>query len=161
MTDTIIRPAKKEDMGAVFKMIKGLAEFERMPDQVMIDETVLMKDGFETDSPAFSSYVAETDKNTIVGYAIYYTCYSTWLGKSIFLEDLYVEPEYRTQGIGKRLFLAVAKLAHETSHRLDFHVLSWNPAAEFYERIGAVDLTKAEKWHLHRLSGDALSKLFV
>ncbi|KAI4464547.1 diamine n-acetyltransferase [Holotrichia oblita] len=160
MTNIIIRPARKDDMIAVYGMIKKLAEFEQMPEQVIINETVLMKDGFETNSPAFSCFVAEIDNTKVIGYAIYYTCYSTWRGKSIFLEDLYVDPEYRKLGAGKKLFLAVAKIAHETSHRLDFHVLAWNPAVTFYKKIGAIDLTSLEDWHTFRMDEDALNKLF-
>lgn len=131
-----------------------------MSDQVQTNEAILMKDGFETDSPAFSCYVAEDPSHGLLGYALYYSCYSTWVGKSIFLEDLYVKPEHRKSGVGKKLFLAVAKLAYELSGRMDFHVLSWNPAVEFYERIGAVNLTRTEKWCMFRLSGDALNDLF-
>lgn len=132
-----------------------------MPDQVSITESQLIKDGFESNSPAFYSYVAQIGENKVVGFALYYNCYSTWLGKSIFLEDLYVKPEYRKLGIGKKLFMVIAKIAYETSQRLDFHVLSWNPAVEFYQRIGAVDLTKIEKWHMFRLNKEALNKLFL
>lgn len=126
-----------------------------------IDESTLQRDGFDTDSPAFTCLVAEVSDGHIMGYALYYTCYSTWKGKSIFLEDLYVQPAYRGNGIGKQLILAVAKIAHETSGRLDFHVLSWNPAIEFYKSLGAVNQTTTEKWQLFRIDQERLSQLFA
>ncbi|EFA03491.1 thialysine N-epsilon-acetyltransferase [Tribolium castaneum] len=156
-----IRKAKKEDMIQVYKLIKELAEFEKLEDQVKIDEKTLIKDGFETDNPVFTCLVAEISDGHLVGYALYYTSYSTWLGKSVFLEDLYVQPAYRKIGIGKQLFMAVAKTAHElSSKRLDFHVLSWNPAIDFYKSLGAENLTVSEKWQLFRLNEQALNKMF-
>jgi len=154
-----IRKSKKEDMVQVYKLIKALAEFEKLGDQVKIDAETLEKDGF-SESPAFTCLIAEVSDGYIMGYALYYTCYSTWLGKSIFLEDLYVQPAYRGNGIGKQMMLAVAKIAHETSGRLDFHVLNWNPAIEFYKSLGAVNLTYSEKWQLFRLDEEHLQKLF-
>ncbi|XP_019871335.1 thialysine N-epsilon-acetyltransferase [Aethina tumida] len=157
-----IRKAKKEDMVQVYKLIKALAEFEKLEDQVRIDAAVLQKDGFDTDSPAFTCLVAELSDGYIIGYALFYSSYSTWLGKSILLEDLYVQPAYRRSGIGKQLFLAVAKIAHESpSKRMDFHVLSWNPASDFYKSLGAVNMTQTEKWQLFRMDEDCLNKLFA
>lgn len=118
------------------------------------------KDGFDTNSPAFTCLVAELSDGHIMGYALYYTCYSTWLGRSIFLEDLYVQPAYRKNGIGRQLLLAVAKIAYETSGRLDFHVLSWNPFISFYKSLGAVNLTHTEKWELFRMDQENLNALF-
>lgn len=140
---------------------QDLAEFEKLENQVKIDETVLIADGFDSESPAFTCLVAEVSDGHIMAYALYYTAYSTWLGKSIFLEDLYVQPAYRKIGVGKQLFMAVAKIAHEhTSKRMDFHVLSWNPAGDFYGSLGAVNLTVSEKWQLFRLDENALNKMF-
>ncbi|XP_044266997.1 thialysine N-epsilon-acetyltransferase [Tribolium madens] len=159
--NVIIRKAKKEDMIQVYKLIKALAEFEKLEDQVKIDESTLIKDGFETGNPAFTCLVAEVSDGHIVGYALFYMSYSTWLGKSVFLEDLYVQPAYRKIGIGKQLFMAVAKTAYElSSKRLDFHVLSWNPAVDFYKSLGAESLTVSEKWELFRLNEEALNKMF-
>lgn len=119
----------------------------------------LVQDGFESDHPSFQCLVGEYRNTKIVGYAIYYICYSTWLGKSIFLEDLYVDPEYRNFGVGKKIFKAVGKIAYDTSKRLDFHVLSWNPATEFYKKLGAVNLTNDEQWQLFRLQENNLKDL--
>ncbi|KAL1490463.1 hypothetical protein ABEB36_013152 [Hypothenemus hampei] len=156
-----IRRAKREDMAKVFKMIRDLAEFERLEHTMTLDAATLEKDGFDSDTPAFTCLVAELSDGYIVGYALYYTSYSTWLGRSIFLEDLYVQPAYRKNGIGMQLFLAVAKIAHETpSKRMDFHVLSWNPAGDFYKRLGAVDMTIHEKWHHFRMDRVCLDRIF-
>ena len=129
-----------------------------MEDQVKITPRVLQRDGFDEKHPAFDCFVADHD-GSIVGYALYYTCYSTWVGKSVFLEDLYVRSDYRSLGVGLELFQSVGRVAHETSHRMDFHVLSWNPATQFYEKLGAVNLTSAEKWQVYRMGEEALRKL--
>ncbi|XP_060518565.1 thialysine N-epsilon-acetyltransferase [Cylas formicarius] len=156
-----IRKSKKEDMVQVYKLIKALAEFEKLEHTMKITAQDLENDGFNTDNPAFTCLVAEISDGHIMGYAIYYTSYSTWLGRSIFLEDLYVQPAYRRSGIGRELFLAVAKIAHESpSKRMDFHVLSWNPAIDFYKSLGAMDMTITEKWHHFRMDQDCLNKLF-
>lgn len=121
-----------------------------------------MTDGFDTQNPAFSCLIAELSNGSIVGYALYYSSYSTWLGKSTFLEDLFVQPAHREKGIGKSLFLTVAKIAYQLpSKRLDFHVLSWNPASEFYKTLGAENLSDSEKWQLYRLNENALNKIFL
>lgn len=74
---------------------QDLAEYERLGDQVKIDAAILQDDGFNTDNPAYTCIVAELSDGHIVGYALYYYTYSTWVGKSVFLEDLYVQPAYR------------------------------------------------------------------
>lgn len=161
-----IRPARKEDMVAVFQMIRELAIYENLEDQMKIDLTILQRDGFETSSPAFRCLIAEqthttsNEKSQILGYALFYTCYSTWIGKSVFLEDLYVKEEFRKCGAGKKLFVEVAKIAQDMSCRMDFHVLAWNKSSiEFYKKFGAICLTEAEEWNLYRLSDEALQKL--
>lgn len=160
MDSITIRAGRKEDMSQIYDMIKQLAEFEKMADQVKISTKTLISDGFGP-NPAFATFVAcpATDVNKIVGYALYYPCYSTWVGKSVFLEDLFVLPEHRKGGVGKKLFLAVAKLAHESSKRMDFHVLSWNPAKDFYKALGCVNLTQEEDWNVYRLHNEDLAEV--
>lgn len=95
-----------------------------------------------------------------IGYSICFYSYSTWQGKSYFLEDIYVRPTYRKMGAGAYLFSSVAAKAKEYGcQRLDFHVLGWNPARKFYNRMGAVDLTESEEWHFYRLHGEKIEKL--
>lgn len=98
--------------------------------------------------------------NTLLGYALYFYTYSTWKGKVLYLEDLYVTPACRGQGLGSALFNRVAKRAFE-SHccRLDFSVLNWNPAQDFYKAKGAINITEEEGWHHYRLDREALAKL--
>lgn len=88
-----------------------------------------------------------------IGYALCYYYYSTWEGKSLFLEDLYVRPASRKSGVGKKLFNTVEKFAKDDGClRLDFQVLNWNPAIGFYERLGAINLTAAEGWQIYRVN---------
>ncbi|XP_061708206.1 thialysine N-epsilon-acetyltransferase-like [Cydia pomonella] len=158
--DVLIRPARKDDMAAVASLIQELADFQNMSDGPKINASDLQRDGFETTPPAFLLLVAENKgNNAIVGYALYFRTYSTWEGPAMMLEDLYVKPALRRQGIGRRLFKAVTEQAAlARCSRLDFHVLEWNRAKSFYESIGAVNLTKSEQWCLYRLSGEAFEK---
>ncbi|KAG8038619.1 hypothetical protein G9C98_007326 [Cotesia typhae] len=153
-----IRKLQREDCVALRNLIKELADFEEMPDGPKLDAEDLEKNGFG-EQPLFHSFVAEIE-NQIVGYAIYYYTFSTWRGKSMFLDELYVKPSHRKMHIGSLLFDAVAKKASENSCcRLDFIVLDWNPAAEFYKRRGVIDITEKEKWHYYRIEADGLQKL--
>ncbi|KAJ3589129.1 hypothetical protein NHX12_009977 [Muraenolepis orangiensis] len=97
----------------------------------------------------------------MVGYSLYFFTYSTWKGRSVFMEDLYVMPEYRGKGIGKGLLSKVAQVGKEKQCvRLQFSVLDWNtPSLDFYITKGAQDLTASEGWHSLRFSGEALDKL--
>ncbi|XP_069687803.1 thialysine N-epsilon-acetyltransferase-like isoform X1 [Periplaneta americana] len=102
----------------------------------------------------------ESSANTLLGYALYFYTYSTWKGKALYLEDLYITPSCRGQGLGSALFNRVAKRAFESGCcRLDFAVLNWNPAQEFYKAKGAVNMTEEEGWHHYRLEREALEKL--
>ncbi|KAJ8960978.1 hypothetical protein NQ318_020282 [Aromia moschata] len=140
-----VRKAKREDMIQVYKLVKDITA----------------RRSFDTESPAFTCIVAELSDGHIVGYALYYYSYSTWVGKSILLEDIYVQPAYRRNGIGRQLFMAVVKIAHDSKiRRMDFHVLSWNPAVDFYKRLGAVNLTVTDKWHIFRMDHRCIQRLF-
>ncbi len=132
-----IRPAGKGDMGAVFRLIKELAEFEREPDAVEVDEAQLIRDGFGQD-PKFRCFVADTGED-ILGMALVYGRYSTWKGRAIHLEDLIVTEAARGQGVGGELLTAVIRYASgEGVKRVCWEVLDWNePAIEFYESRGA------------------------
>ncbi|CAF4896118.1 unnamed protein product [Pieris macdunnoughi] len=161
-SDIKIRVAKREDMNAVAEMIQELADFEKMSDGPKISAKDLQHDGFEAKPPAFQCLVAEVQenaKNPIVGYALYFPTYSTWQGRAMMLEDLYVRSSDRKCGVGKKLFNAVAKEASSSGcSRLEFHVLEWNDARSFYERKGAINLTNSEQWCYYRLSGDSLQQ---
>lgn len=134
---TIIRKAQPEDVGAMHSLIQQLAVFEKAPDEVDVTPTELFEDGFGSD-PWYGCLVAEVDQD-VVGMALYYTAYSTWKGKMIYLEDLIVNEAYRGNGIGKSLLDAVLKHAAEVNAKLvKWQVLDWNePAIEFYKQYHA------------------------
>ncbi|KAB0802269.1 hypothetical protein PPYR_04455 [Photinus pyralis] len=157
----IIRDGKKEDMHQICKLIKELATYENCEsmDECKMTPERLIKDGFDTANPIFKSFVADRN-NQVIGYAIYFTSYSSWVGESIFLEDLYVDPQYRGEGIGEKLFKCVAKVAQQNDgKRMDWHCLAWNPSLKFYKKMGARNITESESWNYLRLDGSDLDKL--
>lgn len=158
MTEIIVRRAKREDCKAIRTLIQELADYEKMPDGPKIDYETLEKDGFDG-QPLFLCNVA-TFNEKIIGYTIFYYIYSTWRGKAMYLEDIYVTPEFRGKHIGTKLLKAVAKEAVENNcSKLNFMVLKWNPAREFYKILGANDLTSEEQWHFYNFSDTDLKKL--
>jgi len=152
-----IRPATPADVPTILRFIRELALYEREPQAVVATEADLLRDGFGPD-PRFRALIADVD-GAPAGFALFFTSYSTWRGHhGIRLEDLYVTPELRGQGIGKALLARVAQIAvAEGCPRLEWDVLDWNaPAIAVYERLGAHILTE---WRIMRLSGDALTAL--
>ncbi|SDK71529.1 N-acetylglutamate synthase, GNAT family [Catalinimonas alkaloidigena] len=134
MKDYTIRKATREDVPALFRLIKELALFEKAPREVENSEEQLRKDGFGSD-PLFGAYVAEID-GKVVGAAFYYWRYSTWKGKRLYLEDLIVEEDHRRKGIGNALFNQMIRVAQENDcNGMSLQVLEWNePAINFYKR---------------------------
>lgn len=151
-----IRRANADDVPLLFRLIKELAEFERIPHEVLATEEIIRESLFG-ESPAAAAILAELDGKP-AGFAVYFDNFSTFVGKAgLYIEDLYVRPEYRGRGIGKALFLRCAEMATERGlGRVEFAVLDWNPAREFYERFGARPM---EDWVLYRLGGNALKSL--
>jgi GNAT superfamily N-acetyltransferase len=133
-----IRKGKKEDLPQVLGLIKELAEYERAPHEVTNTLEAMQEDGFGN-NPIFGLIVAETTDNTIIGIAIYYTKYSTWKGKGIYLDDIIVNEQYRGKGVGKKLFEEVIMVSRNIgAKRMEWQVLEWNtPAIEFYKRFSA------------------------
>lgn len=159
MAEVTVRKAAREDCKAIRSLIQELADYEKMPEGPKIDYQRLERDGFDAKHPLFICYVAVI-KERVVGYAIFYYTYSTWSGKAMYLEDIYVTLEFRDKYVGSKLLKAVAKEAVDNDCcRLDFSVLSWNPAKKFYKSKGAVDLTIEEEWHHYRFSDTALKAL--
>ncbi|HET8728523.1 MAG TPA: GNAT family N-acetyltransferase [Alphaproteobacteria bacterium] len=156
MNTVTIRPARPEDASFILRMIRELAAFEREPDAVKATEADLLRDGWGP-SPKFEALIAELD-GAPCGFALFFHNYSTWEGRAgIYLEDLYVTPQARRHGAGRRLMAALAALAVERDcKRLDLSVLDWNPARSFYDRIGMAQMTE---WLPYRLTGDALTRL--
>jgi GNAT superfamily N-acetyltransferase len=150
----MIRPATPADAPAIARLIRELAEYEKLSHALDLDEAALARDLFGP-SPAAEVLVAEAD-GAVVGFALYFANYSTFRTKpGIYLEDLFVLPAHRGQGHGKALFRAVAKLACERGcARFEWSVLDWNaPAIDFYQSMGAKPL---DDWTVFRLDGDAL-----
>lgn len=132
----ILREATRADVKAIHGLIVELAVYEKEPDAVINTPEQLEYDLF--DDPICGCFVAELD-GQVVGFALHYTSYSTWKGRSMYLEDFYVQPKHRGKGIGKALFEEVVKLARERKvARMDWQVLEWNQLAiDFYKSAGA------------------------
>lgn len=82
-----------------------------------------------------------------------FNAYSTWKGRMLLMKDLYIKSGYRGMGVGKKLLILLAKYAKKTNdHRIDFHVLKWNPASNFYKAMGAVNITEINEFHFHRIN---------
>lgn len=152
-----IRPATRADVGQILAFIRALAVYEREPDAVEATEEGLLEHGFG-ENPYYTCLIAEQD-GTPAGFALFFYDYSTWLGKpGLYLEDLFVLPEFRGLGIGKALLQRLASIALEKGcARMKWEVLDWNtPAIDFYQAMGAEFL---DTWRNVRLSGDALRRL--
>lgn len=152
-----IRAAQPEDVGTILQLIRGLAEYEHEPQAAQATKEDLLRDGFGP-VPRFHCVIADWD-GTPAGFALYFYNYSTWKGRpGIFLEDIFVWPQYRRKGIGKALLLHLAQIAvAEDCGRYEWLVLDWNtPAIEFYEALGAKQM---KAWLPMRVEGEALSAL--
>lgn len=155
--ETVIRPARPEDIPTILRLIRDLAEYEKALDSVEADEDQLAATLF-ADSPAVFCDLAETD-GVVVGFVVWFLSYSTWQGRhGIYLEDLYVDPARRGQGHGKRLLAHLARRCAERGYgRLEWACLDWNtPSLDFYRSLGAVS---KDDWITLRLDGAALERL--
>ncbi len=153
-----IRPATIKDVPAIFSLILALADYEKLSDRVTGDSETLQADLFG-ENPCIEAIVAEIEPNQIVGFALFFTNYSTFLTRrGIYLEDLFVLSEYRGIGIGKALITNLAQIAVSRGYgRFEWSVLDWNePAIAFYTRIGAEILPD---WRICRVTGAALAQL--
>ena len=153
----LIRPAVRADVPQILAFIRALAAYEREPDAVTATEDDLVRDGFGP-NPFYFCLIAECD-GIPAGFAFYFFNYSTWLGRpGLYLEDLFVLPEFRGRGVGKALLQRVAQVAVESNcPRLQWEVLDWNtPAVDFYKAMGADFL---DQWRNVRITGEALRKL--
>jgi GNAT superfamily N-acetyltransferase len=152
-----IERATERDVPLILQMIRDLAEYERMSDQVVATETGLRESLFSERRDAEVLLAYADDKPA--GFALFFHNFSTFVGrKGLYLEDLFVKPEWRGAGIGKRLLVELARIAVERRcGRFEWSVLDWNePAIGFYRKLGAVPLNE---WTIFRVTGDALAKL--
>ena len=152
-----IRPAKREEVGEVLQLIQDLATYEKAPEQVEASKDDLLNTIFAKEPRVFCDLV-EVD-GQIAGMAIWFLNYSTWQAKhGIYLEDLYIKPEFRAKGYGKALLKHLAQICDKEGYgRLQWWVLDWNsPAIEFYKSFGAEAM---DEWTVYRTSGQALKDL--
>jgi len=156
-----IRAAKPEDADEIYRLVKQLAEYERLSHQIISSPELIQKYGFGK-KKYFHTLVVENFEKMIprfVGFALYFFTFSTFLGRpSLYLEDLFVIPTFRGRGIGTALLIELAKIAKkEECGRMEWAVLDWNePSIEFYKSLGARFMNE---WIINRLSGEALLKL--
>ena len=152
-----IRPATEADLGTIEELIRALAEYERMADEVVMDARLLRKNLFG-DRPYAEVLIAEVDGEP-AGFALFFHNFSTFVGRpGIYLEDLFVKPEHRGTGLGRALLKRLAEIAVEREcGRLEWAVLDWNePAIGFYKKLGA---RPNDEWTVFRLAGEALQEL--
>ncbi len=156
MDNTRFRFATKQDVGLILSFIKKLAEYEKMSNQVIATEESLSEWIFEKEK-AEVIFAMENGKE--VGFALFFYNFSTFVGKAgVYLEDIFVLPEYRGRGYGKGLIKELARITVEKGcGRLEWCCLDWNkPSIDFYLSLGAVPM---DEWTIYRLSGENLSRL--
>jgi GNAT superfamily N-acetyltransferase len=152
-----IRSAVESDAPTLFRMICGLAEYERLCDRVTATEAAIRTAFFEA-RPAAEAILAEAS-GVVVGFAVFYPTFSTFLAApGLYLEDIFVEAAWRRHGVGRALLARLAAIASARGcYALSWSVLDWNePAIRFYETLGA---EAVRDWSVYRLSGEHLSRL--
>ena len=152
-----LRQAQVADTQQILAFVRELAEYEKLAHEAVADEATLAAQLFG-DSPAAEVVIAEVDGQP-AGFALFFHNFSTFLGKrGLYLEDLFVRPQFRGLGLGRRLMVHLAQLAVERDcGRFEWSVLDWNtPAIDFYRELGASPL---DEWTVQRVTGDALRAL--
>jgi GNAT superfamily N-acetyltransferase len=152
-----IRPATRADAAVIASLVRELAEYEKLSQEARATPADFLRE-LESPSPVIHVLIAEWNGEA-VGFALYFFNFSTFIGRpGLYLEDLFVRPAQRANGIGRALLRALARIARERNcGRMEWAVLDWNaPAIGFYRRLGASLL---EDWRICRLTGDALTRL--
>jgi len=152
-----IRKASVEDVPLILSFIRELAEYEREPGAVRTTEEDLIRDGFSA-HPKFRAIIAELDGQP-AGMAFFFHHYSTWQGRhGLFLEDLFVRPQFRGKGVGKALMVHLAQIAiAENCYGMRWEVLDWNTTAiDVYQRLGAIF---REHWRVMQMTDEDLKRL--
>jgi GNAT superfamily N-acetyltransferase len=157
MIEIHIAPAEARDTGEILTMIRGLAEYEKLTHACTATEAEL-RDTLFGARPGAEVLLARVD-GACLGFALFFPNYSTFLAKpGLYLEDLFVKPEARGQGVGFALLRGLARIARARGYgRVEWSVLDWNaPAIGFYKKLGAVPM---DEWTMFRLTGDAIGAL--
>jgi len=157
MEEFTIRPATVADVRVILELIRALATFERAPNAVTATEATLIEVLFGK-KPA-AEVLLLFENLTAVGFAVFFHNFSTWLGRhGLYLEDLFVKPEYRGRGYGRALLVQLAKIARDRDcGRMEWAVLDWNePAIQFYGKLGAKPM---DEWTVFRLTRDGIARL--
>ena len=152
-----IRPATENDVSTIYSLIKELADYERLSHEVAATEEDIRQSLFG--GRPFAEVLLGEYEDIPISYALFFYNFSTFNGKpGIYLEDLYVKPQYRSNGFGRRMLAHIARLAKDHNcGRFEWSVLDWNePAIRTYDRLNAKPM---KEWILYRLSGKALNKL--
>ena len=150
------RFAERKDAALILEFIKGLAEYEKLSDEVVATTETLEEWIFDRQK---AEVIFALEDGVEVGFALFFHNFSTFLGRAgLYLEDLFVKPAYRGRGYGKGLLAALAKIALERGcGRLEWVCLDWNkPSIDFYKSLGAVSM---DDWTIHRVAGDTLKRL--
>jgi GNAT superfamily N-acetyltransferase len=154
-----VRPALPTDVPTIVDLVKDLAEYEHSADQVVATNESMLRALFPSSGPpAAEALIGEIDGKP-EGLALFFMNFSTWVGQQgVYLEDLFVRPPARGKGLGKALFLEVARISTSRGcTRMDWAVLDWNTSAiEFYKSLGAKGLTE---WTIYRLANESLAKV--
>lgn len=156
MKQTEFRLAEERDAGLILQFIRELAEYENMSDQVVADEALIRQWVFDKQK---AEVIFALENGVEVGFALFFHNFSTFLGRAgIYLEDLYVMPDYRGRGHGKALICELARIAVERGcGRLEWSCLDWNqPSIDFYLSLGARPM---QEWTTYRLAGESLRRI--
>lgn len=156
MSKFSIRPALKSDSEVIVNLIRQLAEYEKLSHEAIMTIELIEKNVFEN---KYANVILAEENGIVIGFALYFFNFSTFLGKpGLYLEDLFIEPEYRGKGYGKKLLIELAKIASDKDcGRMEWMVLDWNtPSIEFYKSLEAFPLNE---WSVFRLTGDKMKAL--
>lgn len=149
----------------ILELIQALAVYEKEPHAVKIDEATLLRDGFDSETPFFRAFIAEwvtdspateSERVSVAGFALYFFQYSTWEGRVLYLEDIFIREEYRKLGLGSRLFQVLAQEARDHDCcRFQWQVLYWNtPSISYFQSTGAKEQSD---WRIYRLDRQGIA----
>ncbi len=156
MNSVTFRKAERKDTALILEFIRSLAAYEKMENEVVADKALLEEWIFDKQKAEVIFAVADGKE---VGFALFFHNFSTFLGRAgLYLEDLFVKPEYRGKGYGKAILKRLAAIAVERGcGRLEWSCLDWNkPSIDFYRSLGAVPM---DEWTVYRVTGETLKKL--